>query len=223
MEAEFWHDCWEKGRLGFHQLDFNQHMLRFMPRLDLQPGAHVLVPLCGKSLDMLWLLNQGYSVTGIELSEKAVADFFSENGLHYVKRDIPGGTAWCHDRLEIHCTDLFESGLETMDPVDAVYDRAALPALPPQMRQDYAALMLEQLPLNTVILMQAMEYPQNEMDGPPFSVIPDEIEALYGLCCTIEALHHDPCLEQKPHWKERGLTMLTEHVYEIHKTRNPES
>ena len=65
MKASFWHECWEQGRLGFHQSDFNRHMIKFMPSLGLEPGAHVFVPLCGKSLDMLWLLKQGYAVTGI--------------------------------------------------------------------------------------------------------------------------------------------------------------
>jgi thiopurine S-methyltransferase len=220
MEAEFWHDCWERGRLGFHQPDYNRHMTTFMPRLGLQPGAHVLVPLCGKSLDMLWLAGQGFSVTGIELSRKAVGDFFVENSLDFETRDIDGATAYRHGKLEILCTDLFEYSLESLTPVDAVYDRAALPALPATMRRDYAGLMLDHLPLNTVMLLQAKEYPQYEMEGPPFSVAPAEIEALYGLCCTIEPLYSRECLHQRPHWKEKGLSHLLDHVYKITKTRN---
>ena len=219
MEAEFWHDCWERGRLGFHQQDFNRHMIDFMPRLGLQPGAHVLVPLCGKSLDMLWLLQQGYAVTGIELSRKAVEDFFSENGLDFDIREVDGATCYRFDRLEIVCADLFETGLDFLEPVDAVYDRAALPALPAGMRRDYVALMMECLPLNTVILLQAMEYTQREMDGPPFSVSPAEVEDLYGLCCTIEPLLSEECLEQRPNFREKGLTRLIDHVYRIRKTR----
>lgn len=219
MEAEFWHDCWERGRLGFHQADFNRNMIEFMPRLGLQTGAHILVPLCGKSLDMLWLLQQGYTVTGIELSQKAVEDFFVENALDFEVRDVDGATAYRSDKLEIFCADLFETGLDFLEPVDAVYDRAALPALPAKMRRDYATMMLDHLPLNTVILMQAMEYTQHEMEGPPFSVSPSEIEDLYGLCCTIEPLLSEQCLDQRPNFREKGLTRLIDHVYEIRKTR----
>lgn len=220
MESEFWHECWEHGRLGFHQSDFNNHMVEYMPRLELQPGAHVLVPLCGKSLDMLWLLKQGYSVTGIELSQKAVEDFFTENSLEFDTRETETGIIYQHGRLEIRCTDLFESGLDWLPPIDAVYDRAALPALPPGMRREYAALMLDRLPLNTIVLLQAMEYPQHEMQGPPFSVDPSEIEELYGLCCTIDTLHSEDCLEQRPNFREKGLSRLIDHVYRIRKTRN---
>jgi len=220
VESEFWHDCWERGRIGFHQQEFNRHMIEFMPRLGLPAGAHVFVPLCGKSLDMLWLLQQGYRVTGIELSRRAVEEFFSENAIDCDTREVDGATAWRFDRLEIFCADLFETGLDFLAPVDAVYDRAALPALPRGMRRDYAALMLERLPLNTVILMQAMEYPQHEMEGPPFSVSPSEIEALFGLCCTIEPLYGEECLDERPNWREKGLSRLIDHVYEIRKTRN---
>ena len=220
MEAEFWHDCWERGRLGFHQLDFNQHMMEYMPQLELQPGAHVLVPLCGKSLDMLWLLEQGFAVTGIELSQKAVEDFFAENSLEFDTRETETCIIYRHGRLEIRCTDLFETGLDWLPPIDAVYDRAALPALPPEMRRDYATLMLQHLPLNTFILLQAMEYPQHEMQGPPFSVDPAEIEELYGLCCTIDVLHSEGCLDQRANFREKGLSRLIDHVYRIRKTRN---
>lgn len=220
MEAEFWHDCWERGRLGFHQLDFNQHMMEYMPQLELQPGAHILVPLCGKSLDMLWLLEQGFAVTGIELSQKAVEDFFTENSLEFDARETETGIIYRHGRLEIRCTDLFETGLDWLAPIDAVYDRAALPALPPEMRRDYATLMLQHLPLNALILLQAMEYPQHEMQGPPFSVDPSEIEELYGLCCTIDMLHSEDCLDQRPNFREKGLSRLIDHVYRIRKTRN---
>ena len=120
MEAEFWHDCWERGRLGFHQVAYNRHLLEFWPGLGLPPGAHVLVPLCGKSLDMLWLLDQGYRVTGIELSRKAVEDFFAENGLAFDRREHENTTVYRHDRLQILCADLFDDGLSGLDPVDGV-------------------------------------------------------------------------------------------------------
>lgn len=212
MEAEFWHDCWERGRIGFHQPDYNPRLIEFMPRLGLPTGAHVFVPLCGKSLDMLWLLGEGYAVTGIELNRIAVEDFFAENGLDCETREFDGGTAYRHGKLEILCADLFEAGLDLLPTVDAVYDRAALVALPTAMRRDYAGLMLGRIPLNTAILLLTLEYPQREREGPPFSVAPEEIESLYGLSCTIEPLSSEDCLEQHARWKEKGLTRLVEHV-----------
>ena len=219
MDSEFWHECWEQGRLGFHQQDYNPEMLRFFPALRLAPGAHVLVPLCGKSRDMLWLRDQGYRVTGIKLSPRAVRDFFEENALDPGYSEFDGGTVWRHAGLEIRCCDLFDTGFDHLDRVDAVYDRAALPALPGSMRREYVALMSENLPLNTVTLLIAIEYPQHEMDGPPFSVEPAEIETLYGPTHEIERLQSRPCLDANPRWKERGLTRVVEHVYRLQKTR----
>ncbi|MBT8041135.1 MAG: thiopurine S-methyltransferase [Xanthomonadales bacterium] len=221
MESEFWHECWEQGRLGFHQEDYNRHMVRFFPGLNLAHGAHVLVPLCGKSRDMLWLREQGYRVTGIELSERAVGDFFEENALDAGIREIDGGTAWKTGTLEILCCDLFETGLDVLDPVDAVYDRAALPALPGYMRREYATLMTQHLPLNTITLLLAMEYPQQQMEGPPFSVSPAEIEMLFGLDHEIDVLRSEACLDTHARWKDRGLTRLVENVYRLQKIRNP--
>lgn len=220
MESEFWHECWEQGRLGFHQQDYNRQLVRFFPGLCLAPGAHVLVPLCGKSRDMLWLLEQGYRVTGIELSQRAVRDFFDENALEFETREFEGGTVWRHGDLEIRCCDLFETGLDLFEPVDAVYDRAALPALPESMRREYASLMSQHLPLNTITLLLAMEYPQHQMEGPPFSVSPAEIEALYGLDHEIEVVQSEDCLDTHPRWKDKGLTRLVEHVYRLQKTGN---
>jgi thiopurine S-methyltransferase len=221
MESEFWHECWEQGRLGFHQQEYNRHMVRFFPGLNLARGAHVLVPLCGKSRDMLWLHEQGYRVTGIELSERAVRDFFEENALDAGIREIDGGTAWKTGTLEILCCDLFETGLDFLDPVDAVYDRAALPALPGHMRREYATLVTQHLPLNTITLLLAMEYPQQQMEGPPFSVSPAEIEMLFGLDHKIDVLRSEACLDTHARWKDKGLTRLVEHVYRLQKIRNP--
>jgi thiopurine S-methyltransferase len=220
MDVSFWHDCWAEGRLGFHQSKFNRYMIQFWPQLGVPSGAQVLVPLCGKSLDMLWLLEQGYRVTGIELSRKAIADFFVDNGLDFVIHETDYGTVYRHGRLELLCADLFESGPSILPYVEAVYDRASLPALPADMRRDYADLMLDCLAPGTVILLQTPEYRQTEMEGPPFSVPPAEVEALYGEGCTIEPLHSEDSLDRHPRFRERGLTGLVDHVHRIRKKRN---
>ncbi len=222
MEASFWHDCWAEGRLGFHQSKFNRFLLEFWPGLGLAPSAHVLVPLCGKSLDMLWLLERGHRVTGVELSRRAIEDFFAENGLTFDRRETPTGPLYRHGRLSLLCADLFESGLDPFPPVDAVYDRAALPALPPAMRREYAALMCAQLPPGTDILLQTPEYPQHEMDGPPFSVPPAEVEALYGADCSVVHLRSEDSLERHPRFRERGLTALTDHVFHLRTSPAPD-
>lgn len=215
MEAAFWHDCWAEGRLGFHQSKFNRYMTEFWPRLGLPAGARVLVPLCGKSLDMLWLLDQGYQVTGIELSRRAIEDFFAENGLRFTTAETPLGEAYRHGRLELLCADLFEAGPSLLPAFDAVYDRASLPALPTAMRRDYASLMADGLRPGSVILLQTPEYSQEEMDGPPFSVPPSEVDALYTSAFDVERWHSEDSLDRHQRFRERGMTALTDHVYRL--------
>jgi thiopurine S-methyltransferase len=212
MDPEFWHERWTRGEIGFHQHDFNGHMQAFTHRLDLHPGAHIFVPLCGKSLDLLWLWQQGYDVTGVEISSQAVEDFFSENQLVARSSAIPGGQLYQAAGLELYCVDFFTSQFPGMADIDAVYDRAALVALPPDMRQAYARRLLGMLEPGVRILLVTLDYPQHEMRGPPFAVTPGEVEDLFGGSCLIEPLYQEDCLAREPRFRKKGLTRLTEHV-----------
>ena len=180
--------------------------------LDLNPGAHVFVPLCGKSLDLLWLLRQGYHVTGVEISLRAVEDFFSENSLAARVSAIPGGQLFQTDGLDLYCVDFFTTEFPGMSAVDAVYDRAALVALPPAMRKAYAPRLVGLLRPGVRILLVTLDYPQSEMHGPPFAVTLGEVQELFSESCLIEPLHGEDCLAREPRFREKGLTRLTEYV-----------
>lgn len=212
MEPEFWHERWARDEIGFHQHDFNAHMQSFVSRLGLTPAGHVFVPLCGKSLDLLWLMRRGYRVTGVEISEKAVTDFFAENGLTPQIRSTPGGRLFRSESLDILCQDFFALQPEELPQIDAVYDRAALVALPPGMRGRYARRMSALVNPGVRTLLVTLDYPQHEMPGPPFSVPPAEVRALFGADSRIEPLHSEDCLAQEPRFRQKGLTVLTEHV-----------
>jgi thiopurine S-methyltransferase len=213
MEPDFWHERWARGEIGFHQHDFNSHMQQFAGLLGIGPGAHVLVPLCGKSLDMLWLLNQGYRVIGVELSKRAIEDFFTENSLEHRVGNVSGASVFRRERLEIYCADFLNFDLSEIPPVDAVYDRASLVALPEAMRQAYAERLSSLVPAGVKSLLVTLDYPQEEMCGPPFSVSHDEVEALYGEHSDIERIWSEDCLANEPRFKKKGLTRLDEQVY----------
>ena len=137
MDPDFWHERWKTNQIGFHQGDVNPYLVQYWPSLTLNKGGRVLVPLCGKSRDMFWLLEQGFNVVGIEISPIAVESFFLENRL---TPEITRETCcirWKTEALEILCGDFF--GLERNDigTCQGVYDRAALIALPPAMRPRY--------------------------------------------------------------------------------------
>lgn len=217
MEAEFWHERWARGEIGFHQQSYNESMQAFIHRLDLPVNGKLLVPLCGKSRDMLWLSAAGFRVIGIELSRRAIEDFFRENDLPAKVETRDSVTWFRYENLEIACMDFFDAADVNIPLPDGVYDRASLIALPPSMRARYAEVLLRLLPPGCGILLITLEYPQDEMNGPPFSVSRDEIDRLYGRRCSIEEIHSEDCLAREPRFRKKGLSRLAENVFLLRK------
>jgi thiopurine S-methyltransferase len=194
MEADFWNERWRDGQIGFHQPAPNAQMQAHWQRLALAGGSRVFVPLAGKSLDMVWLLAHGHKVLGVELNSLAVEAFFEENDIPAEREEIPGYQVFrsrSSERnielpIELWCGDFFALKSEDLASVDAVYDRAALIALPPGMRAAYAAHMTRCLPKGAAMLLVTLEYPQAEMAGPPFSVSEAEVMEFYGADFDIE-------------------------------------
>jgi thiopurine S-methyltransferase len=213
MEDEFWLELWRRQQTGFHQRNVNAPLQEFWPRLGLAAGDPVFVPLCGKSGDMIWLREQGHPVVGVELSPLAVAAFFSENGLEPEVHRKGSFEVSESGGIRILCGNFFDLTAEELAGVKAVYDRAALIALPPDMRERYVARMAEILPPGTRMLLETLDYPQEEMQGPPFSVPPEEVERLYGPRGEVRALARNSVLSENPHFAERGITALHECAY----------
>jgi thiopurine S-methyltransferase len=208
MDHEFWHQRWEQNQIGFHQQAINEYLSNHWAELGLAEGAPVFVPLCGKSLDLLWLLEQGHAVLGVELSEKAVADFFQENALEYQRHPHGPFVAFHTEDLRLLAGDFFALQEQDLDGICAVYDRASLIALPPEMRRDYARKMQALLPSGAHILLITMQYQEGAMEGPPFSVSDAEVQALYGEGFEIQ------CKGQWPGEGPRGIA-VTETVYSL--------
>lgn len=215
MEHDFWHQRWQEDQIGFHQQDINPHLQRYWPQLPLDSKSRVFVPLCGKSRDMLWLMSMGHSVVGVEISPLAVKAFFSENGMQPIVRHHENFMIYQVDGLQIFCGDFFALKPEDIGIVDAVYDRASLVALPPEMRVDYVFKLATLLPAKVQMLLIAFDYPQHEMQGPPFCVHQQEVEQLFGPWCNVELMASLDVLEQEAHFKERGLSSLTEQAYHL--------
>jgi len=174
MDHDFWHDRWQRGQTGFHQSEVNRFLRAHAAAVGIHPGTRVFLPLCGKTRDIGWLLAQGIRVAGAELSPVAVADLFADLDVS------PTITAGHHAApgIDIFCGDIFALDAATLGPVDATFDRAALVALPPAMRRAYA-VHLTALTARAPHLLVTFEYDQTLTDGPPFSVLPDEVRALY--------------------------------------------
>lgn len=179
MDASFWHAKWEKSEIGFHQDDFNPLLLDHLGALSLAPGNRVFVPLCGKTRDILWLLQSGYRVVGAELSRLAVEQLFAEMELVPAVTEAGPLTRFYAEDIDIYVGDIFELGAALLGQVDAVYDRAALVALPAAMRQRYAD-HLRAITGRARQLLIAYDYDQSLQNGPPFAVGADEVRSLYG-------------------------------------------
>jgi thiopurine S-methyltransferase len=210
MQTEFWEECWREGRIGFHQQQVHRFLPRFYPALQVPDGGRILIPLCGKSLDMLWLAEQGAEVVGVELSALAVAAFFSEQELVAQREHCGALEAWQAGAITLLQGDLFALTREDVGPLAAIYDRAALVALPPELRPRYAAKLAELLPVGGRLLLTSYIYRQADMAGPPFEMPLSEIKLLFGGAFSIEVLHDEDALELHPGLKDRGLSVLRE-------------
>ncbi|QNB08942.1 thiopurine S-methyltransferase [Herbaspirillum frisingense] len=215
MEAQFWLERWREGRTHFHQERVTPLLQKYWPQLALPAGSTVLVPLCGKSLDMLWLAHQGHRVLGVELSELAITQFFSENQLTPAIHESAQGRHYVAGNIELVCGDIFLLEDATLAACAGAYDRAALIALPPQMRARYVADIYGRLPAQARSLLITLEYDQQKMDGPPFSVAEEEVQRLYAPHSEAVAIDRRDILEKEPKFLERGLTALDTVVYRL--------
>lgn len=214
MEADFWHNRWENNLTGFHLNEVNPYLKANWSALNLKSDSRIFVPLCGKSLDLMWLAEQGHQVIGCELSELAVEAFFSENKLAVERSQIGDLELWQSEKISIFCGDIFNLTAELLGKIDAVYDRASLIALPPTMRQDYAAKMSE-LAQTAPKLLITLEYEQSKMDGPPFSVSVNEVNALYDTKYQVKQLSAQDVLGNNEKFREKGLDYMNECIYQL--------
>ena len=213
METDFWHHRWHTAQIGFHLNEVNPYLVQYWPQLDVPKGSRVLVPLCGKSVDLLWLAQQGYEVVGVELSPLAVAAFFAEQGLVADKKMTKTHEVWQNGAITLFCGDFFDLRPEDIGLIEAVYDRAALIALPETMRQGYIRHLMMLCPAPVKSLLVTLFYEQSRMDGPPFAVSPEEVQNLLSDYFEVRLAAQLNILEQNPRFKEKGLKWFEEHIY----------
>jgi len=178
MEESFWHQRWANNQIAFHQSEANPLLVKHLPKLVLKEGARVFVPLCGKTLDIHWLLAEGYQVAGAELSRSAIEQLFGDLGVPPRVSAAGELQRYSADRIDIFVGNLFDLSAERLGPVDAIYDRAALVALPEGMRSQYT-MHLKAITGSAPQLLISYVYDQNLVAGPPFSVSNEEITRHY--------------------------------------------
>ncbi|WP_201502594.1 thiopurine S-methyltransferase [Psychrobacter cibarius] len=186
MNAEFWHSRWQEKRIGFNQSAVNLLLINYFKQLNLPAGSRVFVPLCGKSIDMAWLAAQSYDVVGVELVETAVQAFFTEqnisptvhqhvdnSAIKYYQGQLSGQT------ITLWVADIFALSSEDIGSVKAMYDKAALIALPENMRTKYSE-HIRKISGHAPQFIITLTYDQSKKAGPPFSISSEQIQQYYG-------------------------------------------
>jgi thiopurine S-methyltransferase len=215
VKPDFWHERWRTAATGFHQSAVDGNLLRHWRDLSLPTEARVFVPLCGKSLDLLWLRDQGHAVVGVELSDIALHAFFAENGVAARRRTHRHFDLYEADKIQCFCGDLFDLTAERLGPVTAVYDRAALISWAPDQRVRYVEHLTALTGAGTQTLLVALEYVQTEMKGPPFSADSQDVHRLFSRHHSIDELARRDALAEEPRMRARGVSRLTEVCYRI--------
>ena len=217
MDKQYWHAKWQQLDIGFNQTSPNVLLQKFLPQFGLTAGMKIFVPLCGKTVDMLWLLEQGYEVIGVELSPLACEAFFKDYGIQVTVTQHHDFIVYKnHDKkITLFCGDFFGLNREILGHIDLIYDRAALIALPEEVRFKYVNHLINLFDLETKIFLITTHFDQSQIQGPPFSVGEHEVHALYPPNFTIQQLYNKPIQSIAAHLKTKGLMQAHEQAYVI--------
>lgn len=214
MDCEFWQSKWQSHDIAFNQVKPNELLQRYFHQLSLKPGSRIFVPLCGKSIDMIWLLSQGHHVVGVELSLIACNAFFQENRISVKTMNVDHFTVFESPQVTLFAGDFFKLNQSLLGRVDAVYDRAALIALPNERRKIYVDHLMKLINPSTPIFLITTHYPQEDMQGPPFSVGEEELGMLFsGL--FMKQIYNKSIKSLPDHLIQKGLKRAKEQVYWI--------
>lgn len=212
-DNHLWLKLWRDRLTDFHQHMVNKFLAAFWPKLDLMEGSRVFVPLCGKSIDMIWLEKQGFEVIGVELSPVAVEAFFHENRLTPIKRRVGKFTLWKHGSISILCGDYFSLKESDLGRIDAVYDRAALTALPEDIRKHYVAHLKLIAPAADIFLLTVEDFKGELCQQGP--CVDEEINSLYSDEFIIKLTHVEREIENEAQSFKQPLTRTEYKVYRL--------
>ncbi|WP_101927128.1 MULTISPECIES: thiopurine S-methyltransferase [Luteimonas] len=221
MQPDFWHQRWSSDRIGFHQDRPSPLLVEHWAALALAADARVFVPLCGKSLDMVWLAERGHRILGVELAEIAIRQFFDELGLTPSRRTTAAGVHFSAGPYELICGDAFALEADVLADCAGLFDRAALIALPPALRRVYADTSWRRMPAEARGLLITLDYPQREKQGPPFAVGPDEVHALFDADWQLALLETRDILDREPGFVADGVTALSTRAWRVARRGEP--
>jgi len=214
-----WHSRWKSNKIGWHADQVNQNLIEYFSKLNLVDGDKIFVPLCGKSVDMLYLLQRGLKVVGVEMSEIAAKQFFSDNKLEYSVSKVDDLILYEGDGIQIFCGDFFTLKAKHLVGVKAVYDRASLIALDKALRQKYVNHLNDIISKDVRVLLLTLNYPKHQRVDPPFAVSKSEVNSLYGGSFQCQELQNISDIENEPMFLLQGVDFVEKAVYCLQKMR----
>ena len=214
-----WISRWENNKIGWHADQINRQLIEYLDQLNLSPGDTIFVPLCGKTKDMLFLLENQINVIGVEMSSIAAVQFFSENNLSYSISNLDGFILYEGDGIKIYCGNYFDLEVNHLHEVKAVYDRASLIALDEALRQKYVKHLNDIIVEGVRILLLTLNYPQHQKSGPPFAVSRHEVDELFRGSFQCRELDCINDIENEPMFQNLGVDFVEKAVYLLQKVR----
>ena len=214
-----WISRWESNKIGWHAEQVNRHLNKYLDRFELSFGESVFVPLCGKTNDMKYLLEKNIKVIGVEMSNIAIEQFFSENNLDYSVSKIGQFILYEGNGIILYCGDFFDLDSKHLENVKAIYDRASLIALDEGLRQKYAKHLSDIIEFDARILLLTLNYPQQQRSGPPFAVSKEEVKQLFNGSFDIQELYCIEDIENEPMFQNLGVDFVEKAVYLLQKVR----
>ena len=214
-----WLEFWANNETDWHSDVVTQELEKYLGLLKLESGDTVFVPLCGKSLDMIYMLNRGFSVIGVEVSEIGIKQFFHENGLDFTISQVGEFDLYSAKNIEIYCGDFFSLTSKHLCGVKAVFDRKSLIALNRNLRQKYVKHLNDIISLGVRILLITLHYPKHQMSGPPFSVDKSEVESLFSMAFNYQELKPFQDIENGLKLARSGVDYIENAAYCLQKVR----
>jgi thiopurine S-methyltransferase len=211
VDPEFWRERWQTNATAFHQPVPTEFLVDYVSRAAPEAGTTVLVPMSGKSKDLVFLANRGHRVIGSEIVEQAVAALYDENAIPYRTRRDGDFTVYSSDRIVTYAGDFFRLSIERTGPIDWIFDRAALIAWEPEQHARYLTHLLSFLRPKGTLLLVSFDYDQTEMSGPPFSAPGERLRLLLDPEGDLELLGERDALEDR--FRARGCTHLVEQAW----------
>ena len=214
-----WLEFWANNETDWHSDVVTQELEKYLGLLKLESGDTVFVPLCGKSLDMIYMLNRGFSVIGVEVSEIGIKQFFHENGLDFTISKVGKFDLYSANNIEIYYGDFFSLTSKHLCGVKAVFDRKSLIALDRNLRQKYVKHLNDIISLGVRILLITLHYPKHQMSGPPFSVDKSEVESLFSMAFNYQELKPFQDIENGLMLARSGVDYIENAAYCLQKVR----